>query len=354
MMYPSENLKIEFREVIFILMSREYKIAYICINLLCLCTIMLKLMIFYLEIKYKLNGLILLRYLAKESPFYTLNNNKQDIFKLMVNILFWYLRLFFMMGSVNLLIISLIMILYIYLFLEYNFNIFILFLSVIHAYLFYTHLFVMIIGGIVLIFIMIMFLNWKFDEIIRSMRLSVLWRNKVRLLDNMMIYNTFTELVHNISRPINYTIGFIFLITAPLISTTVILWMSEPKTLIELLIHLIIFIYIPIQIVLIYIFNHFCASIPLRNRSIAKYLYPVFYDKNFHRIQMHRSLRFYSYRTKTSNLLIHMKIDSFIARLNKQFVGFYCFNLFKFTKLAMLQYLSYFSTVYILFNKLIK
>ena len=32
-----------------------------------------------------------------------------------------------------------------------------------------------------------------------------------------------------------------------------------------------------------------------------------------------------------------MKIDSFIARLNEEYIGFYCFNLFPFTKLAYFQ-----------------
>ena len=351
---PNVNIKIQFGEIIFIFMPTEYEFVYILIVLINFCAITAKMMMFYLEINYKLEVLKLLMNLAAKLPIYTLNNDKQGIFQLLTNILFWTLRLSFMLSGVYLFIVFLIMILYIYLFMEYEFSIAIMLLSVIHIYLFYKHRIIMILGCVVLFFIMIMFLYWKLNEIIKSMRLSVLWRNKVRLLDNMRAYNKFTKLVHEISHPINYTIGFLFLLTPPLISTNVILWKREANTLIEQLLHILMLIYIPWQIIFISTFNHFCASIPLRNRSIAKYLYPVFYDKNFHRIQMHRSLRFYSYRTQTSNLLIHMKIDSFIARLNEQFVGFFCFNLFQFTKLAMLQYLSYFSTVYILFNKLIK
>ena len=145
-----------------------------------------------------------------------------------------------------------------------------------------------------------------------------------------------------------------FLIFPSLLSTIFMVLTSEANTVIEHLVQVVLFMILPLPFVCLYTINHFCASIPLRNRSIAKYLYPVFYDKNFHRIQIDRSILFYSYRTQTSNLLIHMKIDSFIARLNKQFVGFYCFNLFKFTKLAMLHFLSYLITVHILFNKLNK
>ena len=349
-----ETLKIQFGEIIFVLMPTEYEIVYIFLFLVSLCAILSKTMLFYLEINYKLKGLKLLRKLAKELPFYKLNNNNQDTLILLTNILFWTYRLVFMLGVLYLVIILLIASIYIYLFMEYEFSIIILLLNVIHVYLFFKQWFVMLVGAVLLIFIVIIFLNWKLNEIIKSMRFSVLWRNKVRLLDYMMTYNKFNELVHKISNPINYIISFVFLITPTLISTTIILSKIEANTLIERLINILMLFYIPLQILFIYIFNHLCASIPLRNRSIAKYLYPVYYDKNFHRIQMHRSRRFYSYRTQTSNLLIHMKTDSFIARLNKQFVGFYCCNLFKFTKLALLQYLSYFSTVHVLFNKLIK
>ena len=351
---PNENIKIQFGEFIFILMPTEYEIAYIFIVLISLCASVSKMILFYSEINYKLKVLKFSRNLSEESPFYSLKNNKQNSLNLIINVLFWMIRLLAMLSGINLFVILLIMTLYIYLYLEYDFSIFILLISVIHIYLFYKHWAIMTLGGVVLISIVIMFLIWKLNEIIKSIRLSVLWRNKVKLFDNMITYNKYTKLVHEISGPINYTICFIFLITPPLLSTTIILWKRQANTLIEKSFHICVLIYIPSQIIFIYTFNHFCASIPLRNRSIAKYLYPVFYDKNFHRIQMHRSLRFYSYRTQKSNLLIHMKIDSFIARLNKQFLGFYCFNLFQFTKLAMLQYLSYFSTVYILFNKLIK
>ena len=351
---PNEVVKIYLGEIFFIWMKTEYNKAYIFIVLLGLFAFLFKTMLYYQEIHYNLKALNLLHNLGKKLPFYVLINNEKDKLTLLTNIFFWILRIISIQARIILSLTLLILIFYIYLFMEYEFSMIILLISAIHAYLFYEHFFVIILGGVVLIFILIMFLNWKLDEIIKSIRLSVLWRNKIRLMDNMMTYNKFTKLVHEISSPINYTIGLIFLITPSLISASIIILRSEANTLIEQLVHFVLLVYVPLPFIVIYTMNYFCASIPLRNRSIAKYLYPVFYDKNFHHIQMHRSIRFYSYRTQTSNLLIHMKIDSFISRLNKQFVGFYCFNLFKFTKLALLQFLSYLITVYILFNKLNK
>ena len=353
--YPNDSFKIQFGEIIFIWIASEYQIAYIFIVLVSLFLFIFKIMIYYYEIHYKLKVLNLLHNLCEKLPFYVLINNKEVKLTLLTNIFFWILRIISIQARIILSLTLLILILYIYLFLEYKFSIIILLFTVIHAYFFYKNMMVIITSCFILIFIMLIFLKWKLDELIKSIRISILWRNKIRLLDNMKTYNKFTKLVHEISDPINHSIGLFFLIFPSILSTALIVLKGDTNTLIGQLLHLLLLLYLPAPILFLGIFNYYCASIPLRNRSIAKYFYPIFYDKNFHRIQMHRSLRFYSYRTQTSNLFIHMKIDSFIARLNKQFVGFYCFNLFKFfTKLALLQFLSYLITVYILFNKLNK
>ena len=174
----------------------------------------------------------------------------------------------------------------------------------------------------------------------------------MRLFSNMYTYKKFTKLVHEISWPSNLVIGTLYLLTPINCSMALILLFIKPITNIDKILNILMFLWLPYQLILIYALNYFCASIPLRNRSIAKYSYPVFYDKNFYRIQIHRLIRFYSYRNRLSNIFIHMKIDSFIARLNKQYVAFYCYNLFKLTKLAILQFFCYCITVYILIFKL--
>ena len=243
---------------------------------------------------------------------------------------------------------------YIYFSSDFEFSILILFITLVHAVLFYHQIWILFTGGFVFISIMLIFLNWKLREIMKCIRISVLWRNKLRLLDNMMTYNKFTKLVHEISSLINMLIGTMHTMTPIFTSATIMIMKNEPKSYSDQLIHLAILSWSPVIFLLAYLINHYCASIPLRNQSIAKYLYPVFYDKNFHRIENHRLIRFYSYRTQGSNILIHMKIDSFIARINEQYVGFHCLNLFQFTKLAILQHYCYFFTVYVLIYKLNK
>ena len=171
---PSETVKIELGEILFIYLTAEYKIAYIFIVFISLFYIMFKVMIYYQEINYNLKAISLLRNLGKELTFYSLNEDKQDRYILFANILFWTLRLFAIGWRITLLFTLLFLIIYIYFLLEYEFSIIILLISLMHVYLFYEHMLVIIIGGVLLIFFMIMFLKWKLDEIIKLIKISAL------------------------------------------------------------------------------------------------------------------------------------------------------------------------------------
>ena len=54
------------------------------------------------------------------------------------------------------------------------------------------------------------------------------------------------------------------------------------------------------------------------------------------------------------NLMINLKIEELIAGLNEHFIGFYCFNLFKFTRMTFLQFYGFLTTSYILVNRVLK
>ena len=343
---PSIILKVQLGEIIFVL-TCQYRYIYICIVVACMLFTIYKLLLLYQESNFELNAIKLIFNLQGDWPFYRLNEHRQDRFILVANILFWLSRFVLIAFTTMFFIILVILHVGVYFFSDIEFNILILIISLVHAILCYQQILILFTGGFVFIFIIILFLNMKIREIIKLIKISVLWRNKLRLLDNMMTYNKFTKLVHEISGVINMLIGITYTISPIFISLCIIILKNDPETLIELLFHLTILLWYPVLFLLLYIINHYCASLPLRNRSISKLMYPVFYDKNFHRIE---SQRYHSYQL--SNILIHMKIDSLIARLNKQYVGFYCFNLFQFTKLAILQYLSYFFTVYVLIWKL--
>ena len=85
-----------------------------------------------------------------------------------------------------------------------------------------------------------------------------------------------------------------------------------------------------------YIIYSMASSICFMNKIIVKLLYPIQFDKN------------------PKKLTNKLKIDSLIARLNKEFVGFHCLYFIKFTKLSFYNYVLGLTTVYFLINKLMK
>ena len=79
------------------------------------------------------------------------------------------------------------------------------------------------------------------------------------------------------------------------------------------------------------------SSICLMNKVIVKLLHPIQSDKT-HNTRLTRLHRY--------------KIDSFVARLNNEFVGFHCLYAIKFTKLSFYKYILGISTTYFLLTKL--
>ena len=89
------------------------------------------------------------------------------------------------------------------------------------------------------------------------------------------------------------------------------------------------------------IFNYtmywMASSIFLSNKIIIKLLYSIQFDK--------------TRKTKVSRIT-RLKIDSFVDRLKKEFVGFRCLYSIKFTKLTFYNYLLGISTTYFLLTDL--
>ena len=84
-----------------------------------------------------------------------------------------------------------------------------------------------------------------------------------------------------------------------------------------------------------YLIYYMASSICLMNDIIANLLYPIQFDK-----------RFKSRRMK-------LKIDSLIARLNEEFVGFDCLYAIKFNRMSFYQYILGLTSTYLLVNGLV-
>ena len=235
---------------------------------------------------------------------------------------------------------------------EYEFNLINLIVSIIQVIICIKFGLSFVIGWIMLLFIILMFLKWKQDEIVKSMRFNLLWGNKVKLYDNLIVYHQFTETVSKVSKLINIEVGLIYTMTPGMFSQAMMILNIQANNLEEMILQKLVMLIVPFYVILIFIINHLACTITTVNQSIPKYLYQVFDKKNFSRLNHQVGLNLNYKSGQLSNIMVYMKIDSFIARLNEEYVGFYCFNLFQFTKLSFFQYLYVFMTAYVLINDL--
>ena len=180
-------------------------------------------------------------------------------------------------------------------------------------------------GGIIFYVIMSM-IQLRFEELIHLV--------KVYKLNSLFrVYHSYNQLVIDIKlcRPLLDTIISIIYITVPfligLLCQVIIdgQWFTKIIAVIVLL----------VACACNYIEYYMASSICLMNKIIIKLLHPIQFDK----------------RPKTR--LMRLKIDSLIARLNKEFVGFYCLFAIKFNRMSFYQYILGISTTYFLVNGLV-
>ena len=113
---------------------------------------------------------------------------------------------------------------------------------------------------------------------------------------------------------------------------------TENNTIVDQLMRIMFVVVFVLAIVNSYLINYYAASITVRNKHLVKNLYPFFTSKH-------------SMNSVLKNLG-KLKINGFIAQLNKQYIGYRCYNLFKFTKLAFYQYYLTLSSTYMLIYKI--
>ena len=85
-----------------------------------------------------------------------------------------------------------------------------------------------------------------------------------------------------------------------------------------------------IPIVVSFLVNALASWFPNKNKQIAKLIYPAIICN-----------------TLGNNLKVKFKLDDSISTVNNQYIGFYCFNLFSFTKLSFYQFIFGLSVTYI-------
>ena len=194
---------------------------------------------------------------------------------------------------------------------------------------------------------LIAWLNLKLDQIAMSIHLHIHWRNKVNLFNAINEYDQLTRLITDISIVINFVNGLLYLCTPYCFSVALNILKWHAHTLLGKCLQIACIVVFIIVLLCICLMNYMMGSITTRNKSITKYLYRAFTDTKF--INHNKKLLFYN----TSNTKLYIKIDNLIARINEQYVGFYCFNMFELTKRSFYEYILALFVSHIFINDLI-
>lgn len=223
-----------------------------------------------------------------------------------------------------------------------QYNIVILIINVILFITFANHATISALSMAFWFYVPISFLNFKLDELARSLRVSIRWRKYKVIHSEQLVYDKLTKVVKILSLTYNLYIGLIYVIMPYVITIDIklIVLLNDnvmiDNPIVHFIMNLISLALLAAAFINIYLVNYISASITIRNNTLVKYLYPLFNGNH------------------STNLKLKLKIDSFIARLNKQYIGFRCFNLFKFTKLVFYEYWLGLSSSYILIHDFLK
>ena len=189
-----------------------------------------------------------------------------------------------------------------------------------------------IVTYIPIIVMTIKFVCYKFDEIQRSLAKAVRRRNRMRILTHIRLHSRLTKLCNRFSNVNNIALGLVHMIMPYTAVLSVQCFKYEARTDFDKIIKV---LFVFDSIVLnssALLINQSSASISVQNRLVPKLCYRIFLPST----QCTYDLRFL------------LKVEEFIARLNKEFIGYRCFNLFKFTKIRLYEYILSIGLTYIL------
>ena len=177
------------------------------------------------------------------------------------------------------------------------------------------------------IYLPIIYLNYKFEEFLVAFRTSIWWNNKQGLLKSITSHNNITQLTDRLAEFNNIVVGVIYLIVPYIIVLGINAVFKPGFNAYLKFFSLIIFI---LAIIAIYQMNLIFASITLSNQNAPKFIYRVLC------------------KFKYIDLRTRLKIEDFLTKLNYEYIGFYCLNMFKFTKMSFYEYILTCSSAYIL------
>ena len=173
-------------------------------------------------------------------------------------------------------------------------------------------------------FIIIEFMKWKFQSIIDMISSNIFLIN-----EGIHKYNKMYIIMSKITKPMNTFISILYIFFPIYYSCALNIafdnMTSKFGTLLTIILALMVFSGNYMSFLLL-------SSISNTNHLFLKYLYSLLIDNNFNQRVLRR------------------RIDSFIARLNIEFIGFLCLSLMKFESSSFYEYLIGLSSTYFLIS----
>jgi hypothetical protein len=158
-----------------------------------------------------------------------------------------------------------------------------------------------------------MYLNYRFLDVFETIKTSA--KPKSLSSYDICLHKKFRDVLGQISPFVNLAIGVVYYLTPTAIVVTMIIAKDQEAPLWKRLIFanftIVIFLFV-------FFMSKLSTIIPNTNKAIPKLLYPLFCGHS----------------RGDKSILLMIKVDEFKASLNRKFLGFYCFNMFKFTKFS--------------------
>ena len=204
-----------------------------------------------------------------------------------------------------------------------------LLLNMVNLSLWVKQAFISSFSTIALFYLTIYYARLKFNEFLAFLRNNVNKGNNQGIIKIILFLKQLRELIIDLSGHIIMVIGCAYNIYPYMIVISLHIALESQITRTRIFMTTICLVLFMLN----YIMNMVSSWFPQKNIDISKCLY---------RLACTNSL---------TGLRLRLKMDEFILSLNENYVGFYCFNLFTFTKMSFYKYIFGLSITYVLVFK---
>ena len=281
----------------------------------------------YYELLSKINCMKMLYDLFDGTGFYRLNKDHEDRILLWTNLCYWLMMRsfnFFCFFYVTLIYTTFRIIAYFYS--TYQFNIFTLVLMTIQQMVCLKIIIAGTCGGLTGFYIIISFLIYKIDEIIDDIKISIRWRNKIKLIKLIGAYDTFNKMFHQINTPINVLLSVCYMTMPYMASNLIKILRWKTDSIIEICLKLITIGIFYGAICNIIIVNFYISMLTFKNNSIPRHFYRLISNINIKLQNVRIESKLSTSLRQITYIKFILKIQLFIMRFRYELVGFRLFN----------------------------